>query len=187
MKRQIFLVLVLVFLATGGVFAETWWDSYAPGLRDNNFFVNAGIGMGPTGGYSMGIPPISLILDYKLPIELPITVGAVGTFSTWKYTPYSYYDSQRYNITYTNIGIGARGMYHFNLVENLDVYGGLTLGYVIQTRTATAGYTGYPGSSFFLWGSNIGARYFFTSNLGAYLELGYSGLNFASLGVTLKF
>jgi hypothetical protein len=73
-------------------------------------------------------------------------------------------------------------MYHFNFLDNLDLYAGLNLGYVIQTSNQTQ----YSGSSFFLWGFNTGARYFFTENLGAYLELGYSGLNYISTGVTFK-
>jgi len=177
MKRFCLIGLVLFVFIGAGVFAEeTWWNSYAPGVRDNNLFINAGIGFGPTGGYNMGIPPISLSVDYKLPIDLPITVGGFATFGTWRY---SYLNT---NVTYTNIGIGARGMYHFNFLDNLDLYAGLNLGYVIQTSNQTQ----YSGSSFFLWGFNTGARYFFTENLGAYLELGYSGLNYISTGVTFK-
>jgi hypothetical protein len=93
-----------------------------------------------------------------------------------------------------NIGFGARGAYHFNFIEKLDVYAGLTLGYVIQSAVVTYGSawdnipkTDYPATSFFLFGVNIGARYFFTNNIGAYLELGYSGLQVASVGLSVKF
>jgi hypothetical protein len=44
----------------------------------------------------------------------------------------------------------------------------------------------YSGASFLLWGFNTGARYFFTENLGVYLELGYSGLNYINTGVTFQ-
>ena len=181
------LVLVLVLMATGGVFAQNWYDSYAPGLENNSFFINGGIGWGPTGGYNMGIPPISVSVDFKLPIDLPITVGAIGTYSTWKYS--SPYYTYRYEVTYTNIGIGGRGMWHFNFMPNLDVYAGLTIGYVIQNSSVTSGsaYDYNAGNSFFLWGFNAGARYFFTNAIGAYAELGYSGLQYASIGVTFKF
>jgi hypothetical protein len=98
------------------------------------------------------------------------------------------------DVTYTNIGFGGRGMYHFNFMDNLDTYAGLTLGYVIQNATLKANNEHYgqiaaaeDGVSFFLWGLNIGARYFFTDFIGAYLELGYSGLQFASIGVSVKF
>jgi hypothetical protein len=63
-------------------------------------------------------------------------------------------------------------MYHFNFLKNLDTYAGLTLGYVIQTFDG-GDYSGsaYEGVSFFLFGVNIGARYFFTESIGAYLEV----------------
>jgi hypothetical protein len=77
----------------------------------------------------------------------------------------------------------------------LDTYAGVTLGYVIQTgdvkykgaASSLGRNTSYDGVSFLLFGANIGARYFFTNNIGAYLELGYSGLQVASIGLALKF
>ena len=187
--RKGFFVLVLVVLTAGGVFAQEWYNSYAPGVDASNVFVNAGIGFGPLGGYHMGIPPLSVSVDVKLPISLPITVGGIAVFSTWKYTPYSDID-----VRYYNFGFGGRGMYHFNFLKNLDVYGGVTVGYVYQRASADYGKEYdiipkpiYDGSSFLLWGTNAGARYFFTNLVGVYLELGYSSLQFASTGVTLKF
>jgi hypothetical protein len=180
MGKKIGLFLVLAAIVAGGVSAQSnWYDSYAPGI-DQNLFVNAGIGLGPTGGYKMGLPPLSASIDFKLPISLPITLGGIFTFTQWKYSFYGY------DFVWNNIGIGARGMYHFNFVRNLDTYTGLTLGYVIQTFDGESG-LGYNGVSFFLFGANIGARYFFTNTIGAYLELGYSGLQFLSLGLALKF
>jgi hypothetical protein len=181
MKKSI-LVLVLAGVLAGGVFGQTWYDRYAPGIDTSKVFINAGIGLGPTGGYKMGVPPLSISADFKLPVKLPITVGGIFTFAQWKYsfTPYDF--------AWNNIGFGVRGMYHFNLVKNLDTYAGLTLGYVIQTFDG-GNYSGagYAGTSFFLFGGNIGLRYFFTNNIGAYLEVGYSGLQFAGLGLSLKF
>lgn len=191
MKKKVLLVLLLAVLATAGSFAQaTWYNTYAPGVDENMFFVNAGVGFGPTGGYQMGIPPITASVDFKLPISLPITVGAFGTLSTWKFS----YPLIGGDLVWRNIGFGVRGHYHFNFLENLDTYAGLSLGYVLQSLSYTGGggngdlgAYGYNGANFFLWGGNIGARYFFTDLLGAYLELGYSGLQFASIGVSLKF
>ena len=157
-----------------------WYNSYAPGLRDNRVFFNAGVGLGPTRSYSMGIPPISASVDFKVTDVVPITVGATGMFSTWKWSGYNF------DVTYRNIGIGARGMYHFNFARNLDVYTGLTLGWVIQTASGYS-FQAVSGNSFFLWGGNVGVRYFFSDRLGVYSELGYSGLQFISAGLTMKF
>jgi hypothetical protein len=131
----------------------------------------------------MGVPPLSVSADFKLPVKLPITVGGIFTFAQWKYSYGGVYD-----FAWNNIGLGVRGMYHFNFLKNLDTYAGLTLGYVIQSFDG-GGYSGsgYDGASFFLFGTHVGARYFFTDKIGAYLELGYSGLQFASLGLSVKF
>ena len=192
MKKLFASVLFVAVIGTAA-FAQDWYTSYADGI-DQKLFINAGIGLGPTGGYDMGLPPISASVDFKLPIELPITVGGIFTFAQWKYS-YSLpvpATTFPYNITYkdyefvwNNIGIGARGMYHFGLLKNLDTYMGLTLGYVIQTFDGED-IPGYEGQSFFLYGFNIGARYFFTEAIGAYLEVGYSGLQFASIGLAVK-
>jgi hypothetical protein len=185
--KKVFALSVLAMVVAGVVFGQegkTWYNSYAEGI-DQRVFINAGIGLGPTGGYDMGIPPLSASVDFKLPINLPITVGGIFTFAQWKYS-YSFLGNG-YDFVWNNIGIGARGMYHFNFLRKLDTYAGLTLGYVIQTFDGS-GYTGsaYEGLSFFLFGANVGARYFFTEHIGAYLEVGYSGLQFASVGLTVK-
>ena len=191
---KVFFVLVLAVLATGGVFAQEWYDSYAPGITDNKLFINAGSGFGPTGGFNMGLPPISASVDFKLPISLPITVGGIVVFTTWKYSTSAGIPNSNIDVTYMNFGFGGRGMYHFNFLKNLDAYAGATLGYVYQNASVRYGSaydtipkTSYTGAPFLLWGSNIGARYFFTNLIGVYLELGYSGLHFANTGVSLKF
>jgi hypothetical protein len=191
MAKKVVVVLVLAMAIAGGAFAE-WYDSYAPGIDESMVFINAGVGFGFS-TYSMGIPPLSVSADFKLPISLPITVGGMAALSTWGYSTGS--GSYKIDVTYTNIGFGVRGAYHFNFIENLDTYAGLTLGYVIQTADVKygsaygSGYksTTYDGVPFFLYGFNIGARYFFTNNIGAYLELGYSGLQVASIGLSVKF
>jgi hypothetical protein len=174
-----------------------WYNSYAPGFENNLIFINAGIGIGVY-EYDMGIPPISLSADIKIPVTGPITIGPVAIFSTWKFsklltTGNSIIDSMapRISGTFTNIGFGARFMYHFNFMRNWDTYTGLTLGYVAQTARvdATIGMTsgsGIEAKSFFLFGVNIGARYFFTDLIGVYGEIGYSGLQYVGGGLSIK-
>ena len=195
MVKKSLLVVALAAIAAGGAFAQERYNSYAPGIDKSKVLINAGVGYGLlSSGYDMGIPPITVSADFKLPVAVPITVGpflgiASRTFET------KVYGDPGYKFTYTDIAIGVRGMYHFNFAKNLDTYAGLVLGYVINSSTAE--YTGnWPSGfrkpdptdySYFLWGGNIGARYFFTNNIGAYLELGYSGLQFVSLGLSIKF
>ena len=161
-----------------------WYNSYAPGIDSSKALINVGIGIGPTRGYDFGIPPISASVDIKLPVDVPITVGPTVALTTWGWS------SAYTDVTYWNVGIGGRGMYHFNFVQNLDVYGGLVLGYVVQwasVTTSVASPSHASSNSFFLWGFTSGARYFFSKALGVYLELGYSGLQYASAGLTFKF
>jgi hypothetical protein len=195
-KIKVILVLVLLGVATGGAFAQVW-DRYAPGIDSSKVLINAGVGFGLLlSGYDLGLPPISVAADFKLPAKVPITLGGLFAISSRSYTyDYSYYSVTRgYKFTYTDIGFGLRGMYHVNFAKNLDTYAGLTLGYVISTSKTE--YTGTWGTtdksepidySYFLYGFNVGLRYFFTNNIGAYLEVGYSGLQIASLGLSLKF
>ena len=192
--RKVFFVLVLAILSVGGIFAQTWYESYAPAVDDNTLFVNAGIGLGPAGGWDMGIPPLSVCVDYKLPIDLPITVGGIVTFTTWKGRVNTSTTSViMTDITIINIGFSASGKYHFNFWDNLDTYAGVILGYVYQSGKIEISngygdhYTFDRGKSFSHWGINIGARYFFTDLIGAYMELEYNGLQFAGIGLSLKF
>jgi hypothetical protein len=167
--------------AQGG--SGQWYNSYAAGLKDNSFLINAGVGFGfsPHAYGSLSIPPITVGLDYKLPIALPITVGAAVSLAQYSF------DFVGHNVSFTDIGIGLRGDWHFNFgVEKLDTYAGLTLGYVIDIVGPEEAKNIFTGYSYFLYGVHVGGRYFFTDLVGAYLELGYSGLQVASIGVTFK-
>jgi hypothetical protein len=200
--KKAMLLLVLVVGAAGGVFAQTWYDSFAPGIDTSKVLINAGIGFGGAmrvAGVKQEIPPISASADFKLPGSVPITVGALVALATQTDSQSIPTTKSSYKFTYTDFAIGARGMYHFNFLPKLDAYAGLVLGWVLGS--AKEEYTGdwpeaaksvykAPGAGaipYFLFGANIGARYFFTDTIGAYLELGYSRLQVASLGLSVKF
>ena len=97
----------------------------------------------------------------------------------------------------TIVGIGAKVSYHFNFMQNLDPYVSLVGGYKMHpqetTTTITTSYDKgspvttkgeFPGMFF---GFNLGARYFFTEAIGAYVELGYSDISVFNAGLALKF
>jgi hypothetical protein len=170
--------------------------AWPPAIADDMVLINFGIGLVYSSwGYTIGLPPIKLSVDFELPIPVPITVGGMIGLRTWTYKwswLYSYLD----DFTIFEIPIGVRSMYHFNFaalsdssfVRKLDVYAGLTLGWVIVTDNYS-GNSRYWTSrdSFFLFGVTTGARYFFNDVVGLYLELGYSGFEYASFGLSLKF
>ena len=156
--------------------SERWYNSFAPGLRNNKVFLSTGVGYGPLSGWSIGIPPLSLTLDFKLSRRVPLTLGFTGIFSTKTF----------YYLTQYNIGIGGRVMYHFGPVKNLDLYVGPTFGWVI--RFYGGNYYGSSTGGYFLWGVSAGMGYFFAGGpFGLYTELGYNGLQFVSAGLVFKF
>jgi hypothetical protein len=61
--------------------------------------------------------------------------------------------------------------------------------YIVSASTvATGSYSGYSGSAgagTVALGGYIGARYFFTKNIGAFAELG-AGFTYATAGVSVK-
>jgi len=73
--------------------------------------------------------------------------------------------------------VGARGLFHYEFLENLDTYAGVMLGFDVklypQKDADLPGSKLYPG--FFL-----GARYYVTNNFGFFGEV---GLNSAPLEV----
>ncbi|MDR3123678.1 MAG: hypothetical protein LBU16_07875 [Treponema sp.] len=187
MTKKIGAALIIALVAGGGVFAVDW-AAYPDSIAKGNFIINAGIGFGTPLYGSMVIPPLSVSADYALPIGgLPFTLGVLGGFNAserkW---------SDGYIEKFTGIVIAGRFGYHPNLgVKNLDVYAGTALGYYIYSREGEGNWTGStpkPDDDYSrpYWGLNLGARYAFTGNIGAFVELGYSALTFVTAGVSFK-
>jgi hypothetical protein len=192
MAKKIVLVAVLITIGAGGIFALDW-QAYPDSIKAGNWLINAGIGFGTPLSGDMVIPPLSASVDYALPLGgLPFTLGALVGFMT---SEYKYdYGGWGYTWNYTGLAMAGRFGYHPDFgVKNLDVSATIALGYYLYT--AKAKYTGEWGfyakpdptnySTLYL-GLNLGARYFFTNNVGAFLELGYSALSFVTAGVTFK-
>lgn len=84
---------------------------------------------------------------------------------------------------YNGLFVGPRAGLHYHFIPQLDTYValmlGLSAGKVNSNGTSSEWSTG-PG-----WGTHLGARYMFTSNVGAFLELGY-GYSFANIGIAFR-
>ncbi|GMO58577.1 MAG: hypothetical protein Ta2A_04200 [Treponemataceae bacterium] len=136
------------------------------------------------------VPPVSISADFTLPGNLPITIGGTVLYSQTKWkNAVTLGTGKSYDYTFHDIGFGVRGMYHFvNFVKNWDVYAGPTLGYVIQKFDDGGSNIIDQAVSYFAWTVSIGAHYYFSKNVGAYVELGYGSLpQNASIGLALKF
>jgi len=168
--------------------------------QDNMFtkgekVLNLGIGFGGgyyssySSGYSK-IPFLSAAVDVGI-IDGVLDVGSVGVGGYIGYSSAKWESGYNYGWKESNFIIGPRGTFHYPLVDKLDTYAGILLGYqsVSWKETGDWGiYTGYAGGSSGIYFSGfVRARYYFTESLAVMLELGSGGLALANVGVSFKF
>jgi hypothetical protein len=151
-----------------------------------------GLGLGFFGNKvydKLTMPPIPLTFEYIVLDNLFEGRGALGCggyfgYSSSKadYSGYSTYKSSKFII-------GARGYLHMALVEKLDTYGGVLLGY----KNEVSKYIDNEDSKYndkFSEGTptiNVfaGCRYFFNDKIAGMAELGW-GMSILTLGVAVK-
>ena len=161
-----------------------------------DFVLNLGLGIGSTlyTGlyYKTTVPPVFVSGDYCVRENLgPGNLGVGGYIGynayKWDYT----YLGDSWGYKYSTIIIGPRGTYHFvDLVDNLDLYGGILLGArIVSAKEYGTTYLGYnytANSSGVAYSMFAGARYYFSDNFGVMAELGY-GIAYLSVAASLKF
>ncbi len=153
--------------------------------------VNIGIGLGSTyySGlyYKSTIPPISISYEKGI-------VGDVlekGTIGIGAYLGYSGYKWDYFGVgwRYNTIILGARGAFHYPILEKLDTYTGILLGYQLVSSKRfgdsdpEVNYT--TRGSQVAWSWFAGGRYYFSDKLAGMLELGY-GITYLNLGIAIK-
>jgi hypothetical protein len=153
--------------------------------------LNLGIGFGSTwySGtyYHSQVPPVSASLEFGVADNV-IEKGSIGVGPYLGYSSYKW-EYSGWGYKYSNVLIGIRGNFHYPLVDKLDTYAGLFLGYnVVNSKefgtlvgydyTASAG--GLRSAGF------IGARYYFKETFAVMAELGY-GVTYLNLGIAFKF
>ncbi|MCL2802254.1 MAG: hypothetical protein FWD28_10905 [Treponema sp.] len=188
MKKKLVIVLVIFVMAIGSASALDFMNA-AEGVKDSGFLINVGVGFGTLSPYDMIVPPVGISVEYMLPIDLPISVGGFFDFAMYgsgnKDTFAGYYQDMP-------MVFGLKGSWHVDFgVPNLDIYASVVLGYMIWERSREYTFIGPQTQKFNMsavyFGTHLGGRYFFTDNIGAYAELGYSALTFARIGLALKF
>ena len=172
MKNSIFTIIAFFAIST---------ISFAQNGAFSNGDKLLNIGIGVNSHYSGGIP-LGASLEFGITDD--ISVGANVDYLSYKYAS---------DFKFTAVYFGARANYHFNEIlninnNNVDLYGGLTLGYRSFTwkdsnfeNTLGKSY----GSQIYL-GAQIGGKYYFSDNVGAFLELGELGSSNARIGVAFK-
>jgi hypothetical protein len=144
--------------------------------------INVGIGFASFGlSGDATIPPISASYEYGLNDKF--SVGAFLGYTA------SEQDLLFAKAEYTYFVAGARGSYHFELIDNFDTYAGLmvaynSVGFSIDDEDFEEFFD--TDLSGVLPGIYIGGRYHFTDNIGAFLEVGY-GVSAVNLGLAIKF
>lgn len=176
MKNLIFLIC---FIA--GIFYSAAVNAQDV-FRTGDGILNASIGIGNPvysglGYFKTTFPPIAVsyevgILDNLIDGNASIGVGGYLGFTA------SHYRNPITEVSYSSAGIlvGPRGIFHYQIVENLDTYAGVLLGLEVASNNV---FTGLGFDSF------IGARYYFQPNLAAMVEIGH-GIGYLNLGVALR-
>ena len=172
MKKLLTFSFLLALIAT------TSFKGFSQGFKQGDKLLNATVGLNSY--YSTGLP---LGASFEVGITDAISVGGQADYASGNYGT---------GLGFTAFYIGARGAYHLGEVfkinsDKVDLYGGLGLGY--RSFSWKDGYNcvGYSYGNGLDFNYFIGGRYFFSDNIGAVLELGYSGVSNARAGLTFKF
>lgn len=162
-------------------------SAYAGGDAVTSLAVALG-GLNGSSGETV-VPPLVAAFDYGVHPE--ISVGGIASYYK-SAVNYGYAGLGGAKWTYSYLTVGVRSDYHFGRyvgVEKLDLYGGAVLAYGIVSVSAPASpyaVLNTSSANLFIWGLNLGARYFFTPAFAAQVELGV-GLGNLSAGLAYKF
>jgi hypothetical protein len=180
-------LILAAILACGFVMVNAQTPTFEKGSKA----LNLGIGFGGYGtwGYHVAVPPISASFEYGIVDGIAgkasIGVGGYIGYASYKYDG-TYVGDEYW--TFNRLFIGARGVFHYPLVDKLDTYGGVMLGYNHYGWKwhGTGEHFSEPGNSGLGSSIFIGGRYYFAKNFAAMAELGY-GISYLNLGIALKF
>lgn len=183
MKKNILVAVALLFTLSALQAQESMFN-----LGDK--VINLGIGLGNTlySGtyYNRGVPPVSLSYEQAIVDEV-LEKGVIGILGYVGYTSYKY-DYLGWGFKYSNIIIGAGGLFHYPLIDKLDTYAGILLGYNIANATEFGTPTGWDynaSSGGIVFSGFIGGRYYFTNQFAAFAQLGY-GIAYLTIGVSIR-
>ncbi len=184
MKRSI-ITLTVVFIFLSLTSAQK--PSFSMG--EKVFNIGMGIGTNLYSGtyYNPVLPPICASLEVAVKDHIlergVLGVGVFGSFSTYRFK----FLNNGWKTS--DVIIGARGNFHYTLIDKFDTYSGLMLGYGIINYEFFGNFTeeDYTGGSNGLrWSWFLGARYYFREDLAFFAELGY-GISYLNAGIAFRF
>ena len=184
MKKLLLSLLVVVF-------AFTQLHAQESVFKKGDKVVNLGIGFGSTWGLGLyektAVPAISASMEVGI-VSLLNDKATIGVGGYIGYSSFKSSISSTYYWTNSDLIIGARGAFHYALLDKLDTYAGLILGARIESwkeHGTGYGFTHSTGSGI-ASSEFVGARYYFSNSFAVMGELGY-GITWLNLGVALKF
>jgi hypothetical protein len=181
--KKLILIFVVVCFSLGQL------SAIEPVFSKGDKVLNAGIGIGSSywsgyGYYTNHMPQIFANLDicfFDNVFGLDKASIGIGPYLGFRSSKYSDY------LKTTEFVIAATGTFHYPLVDKLDTYAGILLGYdIYSTKYYNDLYNNYNHPSRIADREFVGARYYFSDNFSAMAELGY-GLTILNIGVALKF
>jgi hypothetical protein len=186
-------LLILTILALGFSVSLSAQTTFNAG--DIEFASGIGIfGTFAKDGADINVPPLSARLGVR--VSPKFSLAAYAAYSASELNGIEQADGSIKNVENEFTILGLRAAAHNNPRENLDVYGGIMLGYNIPNVNETV--NGAPksdeidGPSFsrpaeneFTYSAFVGAAYYPVKKLGIFAEVGY-GISILSTGVTLK-
>lgn len=202
MKKVLIVSAIFLFAGANSAFAQ---DDEGGAYSQGSSTISLGYGFGNIwkklfklsstfsgGAYKTSATgPFSLTYEYG--VAEKISVGLALGYSQVKGV-YTDPDDADFNYTekLTNMSAIARANYHFGSSDKFDPYIGLGLGYYnfkYETKysdgTETGNVFAIPGS--FGFNGQLGAKYYFSPNIGVFAEVGYVVGGIGQIGVTFKF
>lgn len=184
MRKNLLALLAVAFFA----FSAHAQNTFNKGDK----VVNLGIGLGSTlysgSYYTNKFPPVSASFEVGVKDELFDEKSSLGIGGYVGYTG-AKWDYMGWGWNYSSIIVGARGALHYQLIDKLDSYTGLMLGYnIVSAKTYGSGgawnnYSASASGVTYSW--FLGGRYYFTDSFAGLLELGY-GIAYLNIGIALK-
>ncbi len=187
--KKIYTLLIVLFSALA-VNAQT--------VQQGDILINGGLGVASYDTDNLDFPALAISADYLAQDQLFDEHSSLSMGAYLGYHHQSVKNVYASDKTSTLI-LGVRSDVHYDFLDRLDTYAGLMLAYKHQSfsnerkvgATLPGGIVLPAGSDSssdgkFLLGIHVGARYFFTENLGAFAEVGY-GVSPLEIGVTYKF
>lgn len=178
--KKVLIFIVLITFSVAQLSAQE--STFNKGDKVANFGLGLGSSLYSGFGYKSVVPPISASMEFCI-VDNILEKGSVGVggylgFSSHKYS--NYWKSSSFII-------GPRGSFHYALVDKLDTYAGLIIGYnIYSSKWIGSGMELTDTSSGGLVSSEfVGARYYFSDSFAANAELGF-GISWLTIGVSLK-